>query len=153
VRKLFHFDTEATPYSAAAAVVWCFDDRLTPVVRKFLKRCGITRWDSIRLAGGAKSIASPREESDRNFLLEQIRLARKLHGIERVILVAHSDCGAYGGLEAFGRDKQAEVDHHRMELSRAAAFVRTIPGIAVECWFVDFTGVWSLEAARSAGDD
>ena len=113
MQKRFHFDTEAVQYRADAAVVWCFDDRFTLTVQKFLKRNGLARLDSIRVAGGAKCLASPREESERTFLLEQLRLSRKLHGMDRVILVAHSDCGAYGGLEAFGRDPKTEAEHHR----------------------------------------
>ena len=154
MEKLFHFDTEGGPYRADAAVVWCFDDRFTLAVQKVLKRSGLARLDSIRVAGGAKGLASPREESERTFLLEQLRLSRKLHGTDRVILVAHSDCGAYGGLEAFGRDPQTEAEHHRVELTQAAERVReTFDGIRIECWFADFTGVWRIETARSAGGD
>jgi len=153
LQKLFHFDTQGAPYRADAAVVWWFDDRFTLAVQKVLKRSGLARLDSIRVAGGAKGLVSPREESERSFLLEQLRLSRKLHGTDRVIL-AHSDCGAYGGLEAFGRDRQTEAEHHRVELTQAAERVReTFDGIRIECWFADFTGVWRIETARSAGGD
>ena len=124
MEKLFHFDTEIVPYRADAAVVWCFDDRITLAVQKFLKRSGLARVDSIRVAGGAKGLASTGEESQRTFLLEQLRLSRKLHGTDRVILVAHSDCGTYGGLDAFGRDLETEAEHHRAELRQAAGRVR-----------------------------
>jgi hypothetical protein len=69
-----------------------------------------------------------------------------------MILIAHSDCGACGGLARFDHDATAEGEHHRTELARAAACVRSaIPEVDVECFFADFTGVWRVEAAGSAG--
>jgi hypothetical protein len=78
----------------------------------------------------------------------------KLHDTGRVILIAHSDCGACGGLARFNHDAIAEAEHHRSELARAAACVRSaIPEVEVECFFADFFGVWRVETARSAGSD
>lgn len=57
---------------------------------------------SIRVAGGAKCLATPDPESERDFVLEQIPKSIRLHGTDRVVLMVHSDCGAYGGLAAFG---------------------------------------------------
>jgi hypothetical protein len=155
MQKLFHFDSESGLYRADAVAVWCFDDRFTLAAQKFLKRRGVGCADSIRVAGGAKSLASPREESDRRFVIEQIRLSRKLHGAERVILMSHSDCGAYGGIAAFEGDAAVEADHHRGELERAAACVRSnLEGVTADCFFVDFTGVWEVQTdahTRSAG--
>ena len=54
--------------------------------------------DPIKIAGGAKVLASPEREADREFVLDQIRKSMRLHGTRRVILMVHSDCGAYGGL-------------------------------------------------------
>jgi hypothetical protein len=149
--KRFHFDSPTEPYRADAAVVWCFDDRFTLAVHKFLKRSGVTRADSIRVAGGPKSLASG-GEPEKNFLLEQLRLSRKVHSTERVILFAHSDCLACGGLARFKGDAGAESEYHRAELGRAAGLVRAaMPEVVVEGLFVDFEGVWDLEMAVSAG--
>ena len=154
MQKLFHFDSEPGVYQSDAALVFCFDDRFTLAVRKFLKRRGLVRTDSIRIAGGPKPLASPRDEGERAFVLDQLRLSRRLHGTGRVVLIAHSDCGAYGGLAKFSGDTQAEADFHSAELSRAAAAVRSaIPDVEVECLLADFSGLWRVEAAlsRSAG--
>jgi hypothetical protein len=61
----------------------------------------------------------------------------------------HSDCGAYGGLAAFGDDAEAEARHHRDELHRAAAeVIKAIPGVRVDGYFVDFEGVWEALLER-----
>jgi hypothetical protein len=62
MRKLFHFDSPADPYVADAAVLTCFDHRIGTAVRKFLKKQGIERADMIVVAGGAKTLASPRND-------------------------------------------------------------------------------------------
>lgn len=143
MKKVFHFDAPREKYHCDAAILWCFDNRFELGFRKFLKRIGVVNSDPIKIAGGAKCMASPEHESDREFVLDQIRKSMRLHGTRRVILMVHSDCGAYGGLEAFGEDHGAEAVHHERELQRAAANLReVIPGIEVQGYFVDFEGIW-----------
>ena len=144
MRKVLHFDSPREYYHCDAAVVWCYDHRFDQALRKLLKRAGILKPDAIRVAGGAKSLATPEKESDRDFILDQIRKSVRLHATNRVLLMVHADCGAYGGLKAFGGDARAEARHHLDELQRAAGCLRdAVPGIAVDCYFVDFEGVWS----------
>ena len=153
MKKVFHFDAPREKYHCDAAIIWCFDNRFELGFRKFLKRIGVVNSDPIKIAGGAKCLASPDRESDREFVLEQIRLSMRLHGTRRVILKLHSDCGAYGGLaEAFGGDARAEAEHHLAELRRAAENLRkAIPEVEVEAYFVDFEGVWAVELERAQG--
>jgi hypothetical protein len=118
--------------------------------RKFLKRIGVAHSDPIKIAGGAKCLASPELETDRNFVLEQIRTSMRLHNTKRVILMLHSDCGAYGGLPAFGGNAETEAKHHQRELARAAAnLLGAIPGVEVQGYFVDFEGIWDAELTPS----
>jgi carbonic anhydrase len=98
MRKVFHFDSSADAYTADAAVLCCFDRRIHLAVRKFLQENGISHPDMIIVAGGAMMLASPRNDFERDFILEQIRLSIRLHGCLRVILMSHSDCATYGGL-------------------------------------------------------
>ncbi|HXA51695.1 MAG TPA: carbonic anhydrase [Candidatus Acidoferrum sp.] len=147
MKKLFHFDAPRAKYHCDAAIVWCFDNRFELGFRKFLKRVGVVNSDPIKIAGGAKCLASPEHESEREFVIEQLRKSIRLHGTRRVILMLHSDCGAYGGLAGgFQGDADSERTHHRAELSRAAENLsRAIPGLEIEGYFVDFEGVWSPE--------
>jgi carbonic anhydrase len=151
MKKVFHFDSPREKYRCDAAILWCFDNRFELGFRKFLKRIGVTNSDPIKVAGGAKCLASPDLETEREFVLEQIRKSMHLHGTRRVILMVHSDCGAYGGLAGgFRGDAKAEASHHQRELALAAAnLLKAIPGIEVQGYFVDFEGIWDAEVASS----
>jgi carbonic anhydrase len=134
-----------------AAVVWCFDDRFQTAFSKLLKRIGMNRLDPIKIAGGAKQLASPKQESDRQFILEQIQASKRLHATKLVILMVHSDCGAYGGLSAFNNDPRREATHHEQELQIAAQYVyKHVPDVAVQGYFVDFEGVWEADVSNDA---
>jgi hypothetical protein len=150
VKKVFHFEAPRERYHCDAAILWCFDNRFDLGFRKFLKRIGVAHSDPIKIAGGAKCLASPELETDREFVLEQIRTSMRLHNTQRIILMVHSDCGAYGGLSAFGGNAEAEATHHQCELARAAAnLLEAIPGVEVQGYFVDFEGIWDAELATS----
>lgn len=148
MRQVLYFTSSPDHYVADAAVVWCYDYRFDTAFRKLLKKTGVFAYDSIRLAGGAKSLVSPEHESDRAFVLDQIRKSMKLHETTTVVLMLHSDCGAYGGLRAFDNNAEKEKQHHDSELQKAAAFLKQqIPELTVKSYLVDFDGVWEIEEA------
>jgi hypothetical protein len=62
------------------------------------------------------------------------------------MLMVHSDCGAYGGLQAFDGNEEREAANHEAELRIAAEFLRAnIPTVEAECFYLKFNGVWTLE--------
>jgi carbonic anhydrase len=152
--EIFHFDSAPEAYVADAAVLTCFDQRIRLTVNKFLQRRGIMRPDMIVVAGGAKTLASPRNDFERDFILEQIRMSVLLHRTQRVYLICHSDCATYGGLAAFNGDPKAEAEHHWQELRKAEDIVKeNFPALSAELFFVNFAGVFSQETkARLAAD-
>jgi carbonic anhydrase len=144
MQKAFHFDSPPEPYTADAAVLCCFDQRIRLAVNKFLQRREILRPDMIVVAGGAKTLASPRNDFERDFILEQVRMSILLHQTPRVFLMSHSDCATYGGLAAFGGDREQEAAHHTTELHGAAQLIKEkFPDIEVQCFFVNFEGVFA----------
>src|SRR5277367_5732488 len=146
--KIFHFDSPPEPYVADAAVLCCFDQRIRLATYKFLKHQGILRPDMIVVAGGAKTLASPRNDFERDFILEQVRMSILLHQTKRVLVMSHSDCATYGGLAHFKGDRQAEATHHRGELLRAGELLTaSFPSISVEPYFVKFDGIWEVKTA------
>jgi carbonic anhydrase len=79
----------------------------------------------------------------------------RLHGTKLVILMLHSDCGAYGGLAGgFGNDASLEARHHEEELKRGAEWLREQePSVEVQAYFVDFEGIWAVELGQPAMGD
>jgi len=152
MKRVLLFKSPTQKYHCDAVVVACFDHRFDRVLRKFLKRIRIANPDPIIVAGGAKSLASPEHEADREFLIAQVEKSIRLHGTDRVILLLHSDCGAYGGLhKTFKDDEAAEVAHHKSELLRAYEILKAaFPPVSIECYFVDFAGVWQLDHGVAA---
>lgn len=145
MKKVFHFDSPPEAYVADAAVLCCFDHRISMAVRKFLKKQGIERADMIIVAGGAKTLASPRNDFEQDFILEQVRMSIRLHQTKRVLVMSHSDCATYGGLANFKGDREVEAAHHRKELLRAGELLTSnFPGISIERYFVKFDGVWEV---------
>ena len=106
-------------------------------------------FDPILVAGGAKCLAGDDLERDRQFVLEQIRKSMRLHGTQTVLLMLHSDCGAYGGLPAFENDTVREAENHRNDLHRALEFLQAeIPELTIRGFFVDFEGVWEADGSK-----
>jgi hypothetical protein len=142
MKQVFYFDSPPEPYVADAAVLCCFDQRIRLAVNKFLQRQDILRPDMIVVAGGAKTLASPRNDFERDFILEQVRMSTLLHKTKRVFLMSHSDCATYGGLAGFGGDRERESSHHQQELQHAAEVIHLrFPELVPECYFVTFEGV------------
>jgi len=150
MEKTFHFDSQADPYVADAVVLTCFDQRIRTAVNKFLQKRGILRPDMVVIAGGAKTLASPRNDFERDFILEQVRMSILLHKTERAYIMCHSDCATYGGLAAFKGDREVESQHHCQELKRAKELLQDrFPDLKVECFFVNFEGVFAAKDGNS----
>src|SRR5271169_2068399 len=127
MEKLFHFDTAPAVYKADACVISCYDARFELVLRKFLKRRGLSLVDHLKIAGSVKGLASPDHEADREFMLRMIRISMRLHQPELIVMVGHQECGAYGG---------APAETVAADLRVAAQIVRDAePSMQVECYF------------------
>jgi len=88
-------------HKCKALVISCIDFRFQSKVREYALDKGLKdNYDLIAVAGAAKSI-----EED-GFLMEQIDISYKLHGIEEVHIIFHEDCGAYGGSQSFSSQEE-----------------------------------------------
>lgn len=82
-------------HKCKSIVFKCMDFRLTEETIRFLKENNlIGDSDIVSLAGSSKSLADGKDEI-KNLLIKQIKTSKDLHGAEEVILIHHSDCGAY----------------------------------------------------------
>jgi len=111
------------PTRCKALILHCIDFRLTGAIQQLLHDEQIADdCDVVAVAGAAKAIADPLKPAHRETVLDQIEIAIKLHRICRVLLVNHTDCGAYGGAEAFA-SPAAERGAHATDLQRARSLV------------------------------
>jgi carbonic anhydrase len=95
--------------------------------------------DIIRVAGAIKSLAQPKENRDRDFLLEMLNVSYDLHGVRQFFLINHEDCGAYG-LEDVP-DSEEELAIHREDLRAAKALVESrFPDVEVLPYFMWISG-------------
>ena len=84
------------------------------------------------VAGAAKNLVSPQESGDKEFILRQIGISKKLHHIREIILMNHEDCGAYGGRTTFSSAEE-ERKRHFEDMQRAASLIRkTHPDLTVK---------------------
>ena len=139
------FDSPKEHYAADACVVWCFDDRFYKLLKVFGKQERFAHIDLVKIAGGAKALASMEGASpDRDFVLNQIKTSARLHGAKRVVLMLHRDCGAYGGSKSF-TDAEAEKAELIKQLHQAQNFVKKeLPELTVDEYFVDFDGLYQI---------
>jgi hypothetical protein len=81
-----------------AAAVYCSDGRFGEHFDDFLHNgLGLPRYDRLAVPGGAACLAGHlsacREEDG---LVEQLHFLIKVHGLQRLVLIAHQDCAFYG---------------------------------------------------------
>ncbi|HNP79558.1 MAG TPA: hypothetical protein PKI00_01795 [Candidatus Pacearchaeota archaeon] len=71
------------------------DFRLTKETNRFLEENNLLGdCDIVSIAGSSKALADGNDEV-KNLLIKQIKTSKDLHGAEEIILIHHSDCGAY----------------------------------------------------------
>jgi len=97
------------------------DFRYPEVVIEWAKSNGMSRdYDLISLAGAQKAVL---DEDTRETVFKQLKISTDLHGINRVVIVAHQDCGAYGGSAAF-KSLEEEKEKYADDMRKAAEIIR-----------------------------
>lgn len=128
-------------YTADAVIVWCFDNPFWQVFLEFIKNQKLAHFDPVFIAGGAKSLAAPEKPEDKDFVLRQIEKSIVLHKAAKIILMTHSDCGAFGGLQGFGNNKEAEFARHEEVLGEAKKqLAAKFPNLPAEAYFFHLSG-------------
>ncbi len=92
-------------------------------------------------AGGSKVLI---DEDSREMALKYIGLALKLHGVSRLVIIDHIDCGAWGGSKAFSSQSDEE-EFHRAKLEDAKAIVqKAFPSLEVILVYQDWESIKNL---------
>lgn len=124
---IFESSARFDPNRIGAAAVYCSDGRFGEHFDEFLHNAlQLPRYDRLALPGGAACLAGHfLAFRDEEALVDQLRFLIRVHGLERVVLVAHQDCAFYserlhvppGQLEA----RQQEDIHAAMARIRSLA--------------------------------
>ena len=99
----------------------CIDFRFHKAIHEWLEKQGMLKdYDLVCLAGSQKSFL---DEDSQPTALKQLAISSRLHEVKRVILIAHQDCGAYGGSKAFG-SLEEEFQRYATDLNAAETLIK-----------------------------
>lgn len=131
-------DDTLRQHHAEAVVLSCIDFRFTPFLRDIIERTlGISQFDLIQLAGGAKNLASPDSDARAAVVLEDLSLALRAHDTSIIVLVNHQQCGKYAEAGKRFNNLSEERAFHAEELTKAAYRIRReFPNIAIRGGFL-----------------
>lgn len=132
-----------------AAVLCCIDFRFWRQTMRFAEEhLGLKSYDFPKLPGAAKAI---NESTEGDVSQGCFCVPCDLHQAEKIVIVNHEDCGAYGGSSKFEGDKNAEEEFHSEELKKAREVInQKYPDKKVELYYarlsddkqeVEFVGV------------
>ncbi|MCL4741372.1 MAG: hypothetical protein KJZ54_04135 [Phycisphaerales bacterium] len=119
-------------YEAArirAAAVYCSDGRVGEHFDDFLQNgLGLPRYDRVALPGGPACLAGhPQAHLEEQGVVDELRFLVEVHGLKRIVLIAHQGCAFYGTRLSLGEPRLELVQ--RADLVRAAAFVHRVTGV------------------------
>ncbi len=122
-------------HSCQAIVFRCIDFRIDQTVFAELLAqngvCEVGQFDLVSFAGAAKAFLSDSQD----FMLSQIATSSRLHGIQKVVLIMHDDCGAYGIA-----DPKQEEQIQKQDLETIAEIIsKRFPDLAVEKYILQGT--------------
>ncbi|HHT9111966.1 MAG: hypothetical protein HZA47_11310 [Planctomycetes bacterium] len=94
---------ETTRSDCDTLVITCIDYRFAIANQEFINETlGLKdNYDHISIPGSISNLVNP---ETRELLFSKFALSVKLHLINRVVVISHKDCGAYGGSVSFGSE-------------------------------------------------
>lgn len=112
-------------HSCSSLLISCIDFRIQRTVEEWAREhLGERNYDRVALAGGVKN---------RDVILGQVDISVRLHGIKKVVLMNHEDCGAY---DAEATEEKHKEDLHAFRLTLHARY----PDCIIETCFVKLDG-------------
>lgn len=130
----------------------CLDPRFRVATQKFIERkfkLKPDQYDISGIAGGAGELVRAKPEVRDWILRENIGVGVMRHGVEKILVFNHIDCGFYGGSTAFG-DLNHELSTHRMDVMQATEAVKDrYPEIEVQGYLIkkEADGSFTFERA------
>ena len=115
-----------------AMVLSCIDPRFQTPVYKFLKKKNLSgKYSSFTIAGAAVGVTHIKFKKWHKAFLDNLSTSIKLHGITRLIVVNHEDCGAIKIAE--GKKKFKEEQIHKLSFHKLKKIVmKKFPKLKLE---------------------
>ena len=113
------------PLQCEALVVHCIDYRLQEFLNEWLDdKLPTGGFDRVAIAGGVHDVF---------YAIRQVEIAIRLHQIEKVFLINHEDCGAYG--------IEGNYQRHQKDLAQASQKIKALfPNLDVETYYLHLDG-------------
>ena len=98
-----------------AMVLSCIDPRFQPLVYNYLKRKKLTgKYSAFTIAGSAIGVTHNKFKKWHSVFIENLSTTIKLHKIEKLIVINHTDCGAakiVNGKKLFSDTNEKKIHH------------------------------------------
>jgi hypothetical protein len=139
--ELYLFDNKPR---IPVVAVYCFDYRFVGQTEDFIRReLHIPFCTPYTFPGGPKVYNDIETRSV--FLGAFSKVSDLHHGVERVILIAHRDCKAWGGSEAFPSREEERVTHERDMRVARDMLLRRCPRLEIELYYMELVSVTGEE--------
>ena len=127
-----------------ALLLSCMDYRLIAETERYMSGRGLRhKYDHVILAGAALGAITEKYPAWNQTFWEHLDVAIQLHGIHKVIVLDHRDCGAYQVIlgEDFVKDRAKETSVHADKLRELARKVSsTYPKLELELLLMSLDG-------------
>jgi carbonic anhydrase-like protein len=133
-----------------AASIYCSDGRYGLQMDEFLqRRLGLPRYDRLALPGGPACLSGNLAVFwEGKSAEQQLQFLCHVHGLERVVLIAHEGCAFYLQHLKISPDRMAAQQAADVQAAQRR-ITRLSPGVAVEAYFARRSGAAvRLEAMR-----
>ena len=129
------------PYRYKAMVLSCIDPRCQPKINNILKKKKLEgKYSLFSIAGSAVGVTSNKFKSWHNVFWKNFNISSKLHGIRKLIVINHYDCGAAKLVnEEKVFDKDIEKKIHQNSFKRLKSkFLKKYPKFKIETKIISF---------------
>jgi len=127
-----------------ALLLNCIDYRLTAATTRYMAANRMAgKYDQFILAGASLGAKTDKFPSWGTAFWEHVQVAIDLHGIRKVIVMDHRDCGAYKailGKDLAGNPKEEFAVHAALMRALKADIGKKHPNLAVELLLMDLDG-------------
>ncbi len=122
---------------AQAIALTCIDFRFRKALQEFFENeLNLYAVDHKADGGGVKMLLN--EGPVRDWIFANFEIAFNKHNVNRIILINHQDCGAYGGSEAF-EGLEDEMNKQEIQLRHGVSVVQSkYPDKQVEAYLALF---------------